>query len=118
VVKKGMNIIYNYKINLYKMTYYFESDEMLCEYMLNHSYEVNEYIFEKIKNYILENNEINYLTLFYYGKDSITLNVDIEISDNKDKLIKPLNICLSKFEEIEDYERCSECLKLINNINI
>jgi hypothetical protein len=95
-------------------TYYFESSEMLYEYMTEHKYEVNEYIYDKIRNYLLMEMEMDYLTLFYYEKDGMILKIDISL--DKDKLIKPLKNCLDRFVELEAYERCSECLKLIKSI--
>jgi hypothetical protein len=95
-------------------TYYFESSEMLYEYMTEYKYEVNEYIYEKIRNYLVLGIEMDYITLFYYEKDGMVLKIDISVDE--DKLIEPLKNCLERFTEIEEYEKCSECLDLINSI--
>lgn len=96
-------------------TYYFESSSELYDYMKEYKYEVNEYIYDKIRNYLMLDIEMETMPLFYYEQDGLILK--IEISVNPKNLITPLNHCLDRFTEIEAYEKCSECLDLINSIS-
>jgi len=96
-------------------TYYFESSLELYEYMSDNKYEVNQYIYDKIRNYLLLDIELETIPLFYYENDGIVLKIEIGV--NPINLIKPLQHCLDRFTEIEEYEKCSECLNLIKSIS-
>lgn len=94
-------------------TYYFESADDLCEYMSVYKYETNEYIYDKICNALKEN--YDEVPLFYYQKNNEVLEIKITITNQG--VINPLKICLQRFSEIENYEKCSECLKLIQSLS-
>jgi protein-arginine kinase activator protein McsA len=96
-------------------TYYFESTSELYDYMKENKYEVNQYIYDKIRKHLLLDDEIETMPLFYYEHEGLVLK--IEISLNPKNLITPLKHCLDSFTEIEEYEKCSECLNLIKSIS-
>ncbi len=96
------------------MTHCFEDLNNLQEYIENSKYEVNEYIFDRIKEYILSSEIEPTISLFQYKRDSMIYK--IEISSEIEKLENPLLSCLEKFEEIEEYEKCSECVHLLSVI--
>lgn len=96
------------------MTYYFDNLDDLYDYIDKYKYEVNDYIFSKIKEYIFNEEISENIILFQYKK--ISMIYKIEISSEFYDLISPLESCLIKYEESEEYEKCSECLNLINII--
>jgi hypothetical protein len=96
-------------------TYYFESSIELYDYMRDNKYEVNEYIYDKIRNYLVLDEDMEKIPLFYYEKDGLILAIEIAV--NPKNLINPLQHCLERFTEIEEYERCAECFKLIESIS-
>lgn len=88
-------------------TYIFDSVEDINNALTDNVLVINEYIYNKIKKHI--DTDIEALILFYIQLEGTLYNVKIK----RNKLIAPLLKCLTRFEEIEDYDKCIECRDLI-----
>jgi hypothetical protein len=92
--------------------YEFDSAEQLESDLLEHDEILNEYVFQKIKTTI--ENEDNELLLFNINQKHSSQKLSIIVE--RDKLIPPLKKCIEKFQELEEYEKCSESLVLIKTL--
>jgi hypothetical protein len=99
-------MIYSETLN----TYIFESIEEMEE---NADLPiVNEYIYDKIHDLIKSDEEST--ILFYINVEDMVYSTVLK----RESVIPPLQTCLKKFEEAENYEMCSKCLNLINSLDI
>jgi len=92
--------------------YVFSSAKELDFELDNNESILNQYVYEKIKNCV-ENKKNDVLLFKIVLNNEETLSVYV----NKKDLIKPLNKCIERFQILEEYEKCSDCLKLIDSIN-
>lgn len=69
---------------------------------------IKVYIYEKIK--VAFDLNIKQVCLFNISSSNLLIKV------NEKNWIKPLEKCLSYFEEVEDYLLCNECIKMIELI--
>ena len=98
------------------MTYYFDDLDDLYDYIDKYKYEVNDYIFSKIKEYIFNEEISENIILFQYKK--ISMIYKIEISSEFYDLISPLESCLIKYAESEEYEKCSHLKKNLEFVKL
>jgi hypothetical protein len=92
-------------------TYVFDSVEDINIALTENVIEINNYIYNKIKSNI--DTDFETLVLFYVQLEGVLYNVKIR----KNKLLPPLKKCLSRFEELEEYDKCIECRDLIAKID-
>lgn len=88
----------------------FNSDEEFIDYTYNKKYKINYYVFGKIK--LAFNLNIGQIVLFKIILGSTSMVIKLKECE----WVSPLEKCLIEFERSEDYEMCSECIKLINDI--
>ncbi len=97
-------------MNLLNNVLIFNSRKDFIKYSHTNKSDISYFIFDKIKDAIKLN--LNSVTLFRINESNI--NTIIKLKENE--WIKPLEKCIELFETHEEYEKCQECLKLIQGI--
>jgi len=90
----------------------FTGDETLDQILEDNKREIYNSVIRAIKeNYHKrEIHEINVVKITIQSK-----NYSINLT--RDKFIASLNRCILFFKDIEEYEKCKDCVDIINNIN-
>ena len=97
-------------MKMIKGVYEFESIDEMYNFLDRTVQDSNDYIYEKIKHCI-DNDDIDF-ELFRINNNLDVLNVIVQ----HENLISPLEKCLDKFIEFEQYERCTECANYIDKL--
>ena len=92
---------------------YSKDGETLDDLFKNNEYEIYNQVFKSIKeNYKnVSNKDINVISIS-------TKDINYSINLKKEKFSSSLKKCIDFFEKIEEYEKCQECLNIINEIKV
>lgn len=85
--------------------------ETLDDIFRNHEYEIYNQVLESIKHGYLDPGakDINVISIS-------TKDIDYSINLKRQKFVPSLEKCISFFEKIEEYEKCQECMNIINEL--
>lgn len=95
-------------MNIKKGVLRFKSSEELVTLTKNKNIDIYNYIFNKIKVAFLL--DISHIFMFEFLENGITVKIQ------RNEWISPLEKCLKKYEECEEYELCKECIIIIEEI--
>jgi hypothetical protein len=89
----------------------FQGDIELDQVFNHHKIEIYDNLLQSIKDNYLNSKNIEITVV------KISINeLDYTINLSRDKFINGLEGALSFYESIEEYEKCAECLKIINSL--
>ena len=100
-------------MNLTKGIYQFNSVDDMAKSLDEHEDLLNDYVFDKIK-YNVENDNDEFILFLVYDQETHT-NLNVTVS--KSGYLKPLEKCLKKYENNQEYIKCANVKKIIDKLN-
>ncbi len=91
---------------------YSKEGETLDDIFKNNEYEIYNQVLESIKASYREIGDKEVINVISIS----TKDIDYSINLKREKLAPSLEKCIAFFEIIEEYEKCQECVKIINEL--